>query len=319
MNDQPKKLLDQVRQAIRERHYSIRTERAYVNWIKRYILFHHKRHPRTMGVREIKAFLTHLVVDENVAASTQDQALSALLFLYRRVLEIDLPPVPSVRAKKPRRLPAILTREEAVTVIAALAGTNQIIAKLIFGSGLRLIECLRLRVHDLDFDRHQINVRDSEGEITRVTVLPASLVRPLQEHLRRVRMLFQRDLEAGHAAVYIPPAIEQKYPTAAQEWDWQYVFPARALSRDPRSGKRRRHHLGESGPQRALRKAAQLAGIPKSITCLTLRHSFAVYLLESGYDVRTVQELLGHKDVRTTMTYVRFVNRDVTNIHSPLD
>jgi len=319
MSNRPKKLLDRVRDAIREKHYSIRTEHAYVNWIKRFILFHHKRHPGTMGNIEIKTFLTHLAVDKNVAASTQDQALSAILFLYRHVLEIDPGPVAAVRAKKPRHLPVILTREEALTIIAALTGVNQLIAKLIFGSGLRLIECLRLRVHDLDFDHRQISVRDSDGKIDRLTVLPASLIAPLQEHLRRVHMIHQRDMEKGYDAVYLPAAIEQKYPAAAQKWGWQYVFPARTLSRDPRSGLTRRHHLGESGPQKAVRKAAQLSGIPKPITCIALRHSFAVRLLESGYDVRTVQELVGHKDLRTTMIYTNFVDRGPLSVSSPLD
>ncbi|RLC99145.1 MAG: integron integrase [Chloroflexi bacterium] len=330
MSNQPKKLLDQVRDAIREKQYSIRTERAYANWIKRYILFHHKRHPRAMGAPEIAAFLTHLAVDKNVAASTQNQALSALLFLYRHVLKIDLPPVVAIRAKKNHHLPTIFTKEEAITLIAALTGDNRLIAKLIFGSGLRLIECLRLRVQDLDFDYRQISVRDDTGQIARLTILPESLVLPLQEHLRRVHMIYQRDLETGHGDVYLPPAAAQKYPTAAQDWDWQYLFPARSLSRDPRalpspSGKAtgedllRRHHLGESGPQRAIRKAAQLAGIPKPITCITLRHSFAVHLLESGYDVRTVQELVGHKDLRTTMIYTNFVNRGPLGVRSPLD
>ncbi|MEA3340940.1 MAG: integron integrase [Chloroflexota bacterium] len=319
MNKRPKKLLDQVRDAIQDKQYSIRTERAYVNWIKRYILFHDKRHPREMGSAEIAAFITYLAVEKNVAASTQNQALSALLFLYHEVLDLDPGPVAAVRAKKPHHLPVVLTKEEAMLIIVALTGANQLIAKLIFGSGLRLIECLRLRVQDLNFDYRQISVRATTGEIDRVTMLPESLVQPLREHLQRVWMRHRRDLEAGHGDVYLPAAIESKYPDANRDWDWQYVFPARSLSKDPRSGKQRRHHLGESGPQRAVRKASQLTSIAKPISCMTLRHSFAVNLLESGYDVRTVQELLGHKDVKTTMTYTRFVNRATRDVHSPLD
>ncbi|OQY16711.1 MAG: integrase [Anaerolineaceae bacterium 4572_32.2] len=324
MNDKPKKLLDQVRDTIREKQYSIHTERAYVNWIKRYILFHKTeqgsvRHPKEMGSAEITAFITYLAVEKNVAASTQNQALSALLFLYHEVLELDPGPVAAVRAKRPKRLPIVLTKEEALTVIAALTGVNQLVVKLIFGSGLRLIECLRLRVQDLDFDYRQISVRDDTGEIDRVTMLPASLTQPLREHLQRVWMRHRRDLEAGHGDVYLPAALERKYLDANRDWGWQYVFPACSLSKDPRSGKRRRHHLGQSSPQRAVRKAAQLAGIAKPIGCLTLRHSFAVHLLESGYDVRTVQELLGHKDVKTTMIYTHLVNQSGLAVRSPLD
>ncbi len=319
MNQQPKKLLDQVSDTIRGKHYSIRTEQAYVNWIKRYILFHDKRHPKEMGSAEIAAFITYLAVEKNVAASTQNQALSALLFLYREVLEIDPGPVDAVRAKKPRRLPHVLTKEEALIVIAALSGDYQIIAKLMFGSGLRLIECLRLRIEALDFGYRQISVRNSTGEIDRVTMLPETLIAPLRQHLLRVRLYHRRDLNAGHGDVYLPAALEDKYPAANREWRWQYLFPARSLSDDPRSGKRRRHHLGQSGPQRAIRKAAQLTGLAKPITCLTLRHSFAVHLLESGYDVRTVQELLGHKDVKTTLVYNRLANKGSLTVRSPLD
>lgn len=319
MSEQQKKLLDQVRDAIRDKQYSIRTEQAYVNWIKRYILFHDKRHPREMGSNEIEAFLIHLAVDQRVAASTQNQALSALLFLYHEVLETDPGPVCAVRAKTPRRLPVVLTKEEALTVIAALTGVNQLIAKLMFGSGLRLIECLRLRVQDLDFDYRQISIRDATEKVDRVTMLPESLIEPLREHLRRVWMLHQRDLDDGHGDVYLPAALEREYPDANREWCWQYVFPARSLSKDPRTGKLRRHHLGESGPQRAVRKAVQLANIDRPVGCLTLRHSFAACLLEAGYDVRIVQSLLGHKDVKTTMVYTHLLDQSDLTVHSPLD
>jgi integron integrase len=321
MPNQSKKLLDQVRDILRLKHYSIRTEEAYVNWIRRFILFHDKRHPKEMGASEIEAFLTHLAVDQKVAASTQNQALSALLFLYRDVLEQDLSgdAIDAVRARQPKRMPTVLTREEALSVIAALSGTNRLIARLLYGSGLRLLECLRLRVKDLDFAYHQITVRDGKGEKDRVTVLPESLFEPLQEHLRRVRMIHDRDLDDGYGAVYLPYALERKYPNTNKEWCWQYVFPAAALSKDPRSGALRRHHLGESGPQRAVREAAKLAGVAKPVSCHTFRHSFATHLLEAGYDIRTVQELLGHKDVKTTMIYTHVLNRGGLAVRSPLD
>ncbi|HEY76062.1 MAG TPA: integron integrase [Thermoflexia bacterium] len=316
----PKKLLDQVRDAIRRKHYSIRTEEAYVSWIKRFILFHNKRHPREMGAPEIEAFLTHLAVERRVAASTQNQALSAILFLYREVLGIDLDlPLHAVRAKRPRRLPTVLTHEEALRVIAALSGTHQLMAKLLYGSGLRLMECVRLRVKDLDFDQHIILVRDGKGAKDRVTILPDSLIAPLQEHLQRVRLIHQQDLQAGYGSVYLPYALERKYPNASKEWIWQYVFPSDRLSTDPRTGVTRRHHIDPSTLQKAVRKAARLAGINKHVTCHTFRHSFATRLLETGYDIRTVQELLGHKDVKTTMIYTHVLNRGGVAVRSPLD
>lgn len=319
MNERPRKLLDQMRDLIRVKHYSIRTEQAYVNWARRYILFHNKRHPREMGAPEIAAFLTHLAVDRNVAASTQNQALAALLFLYQKVLEIDPGPVDNVRAQKPKRLPTVLTREEVRTVIGAMSGDNQLIAKLLYGSGLRLIECLRLRVKDVDFAYHQIVVRDGKGEKDRITMLPQSLIPSLREQLQRVGMLHQRDLDAGFGAVYLPYALEKKYPNANRELIWQYVFPALSRSRDPRTGVVRRHHLGESGPQKAVREAAKLAGVLKPVSCHVFRHSFATHLLEDGYDIRTVQELLGHKDVKTTMIYTHVLNRGGLAVRSPLD
>ncbi len=320
MSKRPKKLLDRVREAIRLKHYSIRTEEAYVYWIKRYIFFHNKRHPREMGAPEIEAFLTHLAVKENVAASTQNQALSALLFLYREVLHQDLDfPIDAVRAKRPKRLPTVLTREEVRKVLGQLSGTHRLMAQLLYGSGLRLMECVRLRVKDVDFAQHLIVVRDGKGEKDRVTMLPESLVESLQVHLQSVRLLHEEDLARGYGAVYLPYALERKYPNAGREWIWQYVFPASKLSKDPRSGEVRRHHIHESSLQKAVRKAAQLAGLPKRVTCHTFRHSFATHLLEAGYDIRTVQELLGHKDVRTTMIYTHVLNRGRLAVRSPLD
>jgi integron integrase len=315
-----KKLLDRVRDAIRTKHYSIRTEEAYVNWIKRFILFHDKRHPQEMEATEIEEFLTHLAVDKKVAASTQNQALSAILFLYQEVLHKDLErPLDAVRVKQPKRLPTVLTKEEVQRVLAAMSGNYQLIARLLYGSGLRLVECLRLRVKDVDFGQHQIIVRDGEGGKDRVTVLPDSLIEPLQKHLRRVEMLHQNDLDDGYGAVYLPDALEQKYPNANCEWIWQYVFPSKRPSKDPRSGVTRRHHLHESAVQRAVRKAAKLAGINKPVSPHTFRHSFATHLLENGYDIRTVQELLGHKDVKTTMVYTHVLNRGGLAVRSPLD
>ena len=309
METKPKKLLDQVRDALRLKHYSIRTENSYVDWIRRYILFHHKRHPAEMGTAEIEAFLTHLAVEEHVAASTQNQALSALLFLYREVLHQDPGPIDALRARKPKRLPTVLTRDEVQRVIAQMSGTHQLMAKLLYGSGLRLMECLRLRVKDVDFTMRTITVRDGKGGQDRVTILPDSLIPPLQEHLQAVKALHNQDLAQGYGAVYLPDALERKYPNTNKEWGWQYLFPATRLSVDPRSGAVRRHHLDESGLQKAIRQAAQRAGISKPVSPHTLRHSFATHLLQAGYDIRTVQELLGHKDVKTTMIYTHVLQR----------
>ena len=315
----PKKLLDQVRDAIRLKHYSIRTEEAYVNWIKRYILFHDKRHPTEMGAPEVEAFLTHLAVKENVAASTQNQALSALLFLYREVLHQDLGAIDALRARRPKRLPTVLTKEETLRLIGCLSGTHQLMAKLIYGSGLRLMECLRLRVKDLDFDHRAIIVRDGKGAEDRMTVLPDSLIPLLQEHLQRVKALHDQDLARGYGAVYLPDALARKYPNADKEWGWQYVFVASSLSQDPRSGVMRRHHLHESSLQKAIKEAARLAGIVKPVGPRTLRHCFATHLLEAHCDIRTVQKLLGHKDVKTTMIYTHVLQRGGLAVRSPLD
>jgi len=315
----PKELLEQVHDAIRLKHCSIRTEEAYVNWVKRYIYFHGVRHPAEMGAAEVEAFLTHLAVKENVAASTQNQALSALLFLYREVLHQDLGPVDALRAKRPKRLPTVLTKEETLRLIACLSGTHQLMAKLIYGSGIRLMECLRLRVKDLEFERRAIIVRDGKGAQDRVTVLPDSLIPLLQEHLQRVKALHQQDLARGFGSVYLPDALARKYPNADKEWSWQYVFPASSLSPDPRSGVVRRHHLHESSLQKAIKEAARLAGIAKPVGPHTLRHCFATHLLEAHYDIRTVQELLGHKDVKTTRIYTHVLNRGGLAVRSPLD
>ena len=276
MNTPPtRKLLDQVRDVLRLKHYSIRTEQAYVDWIKRFILFHGKRHPSDMGRAEVEAFLTHLAVDQNVAASTQNQALCALEFLYREVLHQELDgPINSVRAKKPHRLPTVLTKEETRRVLDLMSGTHQLMAKLLYGAGLRLMECVRLRVQDIDFAQHQIIVRDGKGSKDRITMLPDALVPFLQEHLKRVKLLHESDLAQGYGSVYLPYALERKYPNAAQEWLWQYVFPSDRLSVDPRSGAKRRHHIDENTLQKAVRQAALQAGLTKRVSCHTFRHSF---------------------------------------------
>jgi integron integrase len=315
-----KRLLDQVRDAIRVKHYSIRTEEAYVNWIKRFILFHGKRHPNDMGAAEVESFLTHLAVDENVAASTQNQALSALLFLYREVLRKDLDAtIDSVRAQKPKRLPTVLTKDEARQVLTHLTGSHALMAKLLYGAGLRLLECLRLRVQDLDFEHRAIIVRDTKGNEDRVTMLPDSLIEPLRTQLQRVKRLHEEDLAKGYGSVYLPDALERKYPNASREWLWQYVFPSDRLSVDPRSGSVRRHHADESSLQKAIRQTAKATGITKHVSPHTFRHSFATHLLENRYDIRTVQELLGHKDVKTTMIYTHVLQRGGLAVRSPLD
>ena len=314
------KLLDQVRGKIRLKHYSIRTEQAYVDWIRRFILHFGKRHPRELGAANVEAFLTHLAVAGNVAASTQNQAKSALLFLYREVLETELPWLDNVeRARAPKRLPVVLTREEVQGVLGRLTGTHWLIASLLYGAGLRIMEGLRLRVKDVEFSRKEILVRDGKGFKDRVTMLPAALAAPLAEHLKRVKALHEQDLAAGRGAVHLPYALERKYPGAARDWGWQYVFPSANLSEDPRSGIERRHHLQDQAVQRAMRQAVRDAGIAKPATPHTLRHSFATHLLEGGYDIRTVQELLGHADVSTTMIYTHVLNRGGRGVTSPLD
>ena len=315
-----KKLLDQVREVIRLKHYSIRTEQTYVDWIKRYIFFHGKRHPREMGAAEIEGFLTDLAVRRGVAASTQNQALNALVFLYREVLHQEAGEFSAVRAKRPSRLPTVLTKGEVHRLIAAMkAGTYRLMARLLYGTGMRLMECVRLRVKDLILEQNQIVVREGKGAKDRVTILPASLKAELEEHLVRVKLLHERDLAAGAGAVYLPYALAAKYPGASREWGWQYVFPSASLSQDPRGGQVRRHHASETGLQRAVKEALRLAGIHKPASCHSLRHSFATHLLEAGYDIRTVQELLGHASVETTQIYTHVMQRPGLGVKSPLD
>lgn len=320
MNKPPKRLLDQVRDRIRMKHYSIRTEQAYVSWIKRFILFHNKKHPKNMGKQEIESFLTHLALDLNVASSTQNQAFNAILFLYNRVLHQPLEDkISAVRAKKPRLLPTVMTNDEALAVLGALSGIHQLMAKLLYGSGLRLMECIRLRVKDVDFGMNQIMVRDGKGKIDRVTMLPESVNSDLKEHLKRVKAIHDNDLNRGYGRVFLPYALGRKYPNADREWGWQYVFPSSSLSKDPRTGAIRRHHVHESSLQKAVKEAVRLVRISKPASCHTFRHSFATRLLENGYDIRTVQELLGHKDVNTTMIYTHVLNRGGKAVRSPLE
>lgn len=314
------RLLDQVRGKIRLKHYSLRTEQAYSDWIRRFIRFHDKRHPREMGAAEVEAFLTHLAVAGKVAASTQNQAKSALLFLYKEVLESELPWLDNVeQAKTPKRLPVVLTRSEVQALLTRVEGPHWLMASLLYGAGLRLMECLRLRVKDVDFTRKEILVRDGKGFKDRVTMLPAALVEPLRTHLERVRELHRRDISDGFGAVYLPYALERKYPNAAREWIWQYVFPSAKRSVDPRSGETRRHHVQDQALQRAIKQAVRDADLSKPATPHTLRHSFATHLLEGGYDIRTVQELLGHSDVSTTMIYTHVLNKGGHGVTSPLD
>jgi len=313
-------LLERVRRQIRLLHYSIRTEEAYVSHVKRFILFHRKRHPSEMGADEIRQYVSHLANEGRVSASTQNQALSALLFLYREVLGSDLPFIDGIeRAKRPVRLPVVLTRVEVERVLASLSGTHHLMAGLLYGSGLRLMECVRLRVKDVDFGYSQITVRDGKGEKDRRTVLPRQLIAPLREHLARVRQMHEQDLWKSYGRVYLPYALERKYPNAAAEWAWQWVFPATKLSVDPRSGEVRRHHAAEDLLQKAVKRAVAQAGVAKRASCHTLRHSFATHLLETGYDIRTVQELLGHSDVSTTMIYTHVLNKGGRGVRSPLD
>lgn len=314
------RLLEQVSEKCRVKHYSIRTERSYSQWIRRFILFHDKKHPLNMGAPEVEAFLTHLAVKRNVAPSTQNQALAALLFLYRNVLEIDLPWLDNVtRAKKPSRLPVVMTAEEVRLVLAQLDGVHHCVASLMYGSGLRLMEAIRLRVKDVDFARQEIIVRDGKGGKDRRTMLPGSLIQALQHQLDRVRTFHEQDLLAGVAPVYFPYALERKYPNAGKELAWQYLFPAKQTSLDPRTHITRRHHLGEKAFQRSIKNAVRLSNINKPATSHTFRHSFATHLLEGGYDIRTVQELLGHNDVKTTQIYTHVLNRGGYAVISPLE
>lgn len=312
--------MDSVRAALRARHYSYLTEKAYTSWIRRYIIFHDRRHPRTMGSAEITAFLTHLAVDNRVAPSSQNQALQALLFLYRRVLNIDLPWLQEVvRAKKPVRLPTVLTPNEVQRLLAELDGVYWLIASLLYGSGLRLLECLRLRVKDIDLAHRQILVRSGKGNKDRVTILPDAVLPALRAHLVRRHTQHRGDLDRGSGATYLPDALHRKYPNASTEWGWQFVFAAREDTHFPEHGQRLRWHLHEKSVQRAVRRAAVQAKLAKPATCHTLRHSFATHLLQNGQDIRTIQQLLGHKDLSTTMIYTHVVGRSATGTVSPLD
>ena len=315
-----KRLLDQVRDVTRLKHYSLRTERTYCGWITRFIRFHRMRHPTEMSEAEVAQFLTHLARSGNVSASTQNQALSALLFLYKEVLKQEIGWLQNVeRAKKRARLPVVLTRDEVHKVFAHLHGTARLMAGLLYGSGLRLMECVRLRVKDIDFGYARITVRDAKSGRDRITILPVNITAPLQLHLQKIKLQHEQDLADGFGEVWLPDALARKYPRAAREWGWQFVFPSSRISTDPRTQIKRRHHIDETALQQAVKRAVQAARLTKPASCHTFRHSFATHLLENGYDIRTVQELLGHKDVTTTMIYTHVLNRPGIAVKSPLD
>lgn len=319
MADSPR-LLDQVRRHARLRHLSPRTEEAYVRWIRRFILFHGKRHPSEMGEREISTFLTYLATENQVAAATQNQALSALLFLYRNVLERGFGELDGlVRARRPKKLPVVLDREETRRLLACLEGGDLLVASLLYGAGLRLLECLRLRIKDIDLGYGQVTVRSGKGNRDRVTLLPEGVRAPLRRHLEEVRSLHGRDLDAGYGRAVLPYALERKYPGAPTAWAWQFAFPAARRSRDPHSGVIARHHRSAHSVQRSIRRASRRARLAKRATCHALRHSFATHLLEDGYDIRTVQELLGHRHVKTTMIYTHVLNKGGRGVRSPFD
>jgi integron integrase len=316
-----KKLLDLYSEALRNRHYSLRTEGTYISWVRQFILYHNKRHPRDMGPAEINEFISDLVNRRTVAASTQNQAISAIMFLYRNVLhmELDEARLLPIRPTRPKRIPTVLSRDEAKTVIARMEGIYKLMAQIMYGSGLRLMEVIRLRVKDIDFENRQIIVRDGKGENDRITPFPDLLVAPMRLHIHQVRIQHELDLAQGLGTVHLPYALERKYPNANREFAWQYAFPATVISTDPITGIRRRHHLAESNLQRAVKRATRLAKVDKPVTPHIFRHSFATHLLEGGYDIRTVQELLGHKDVKTTMIYTHVLNRGGFAVKSPLD
>ncbi len=317
---EPQKLMDQIRNKIRIRGYSIRTEKTYMDWNKRFILFHNKKHPKNMGAQEVEQFLTFLAVNRNVAASTQNQAKCAILFLYKEVLNINLEWLGNIKnAKTPELLPVVLTKNEVNRVIPFLDGAYWIMTNILYGAGLRVMEGVRLRVKDIEFEMNQIIVRNGKGKKDRVSVLPGIIKNPLILHLKKVKALHDKDLKEGYGEVYLPYALERKYPSANKEWTWQYVFPAKKRSVDPRSGKIRRHHIGEKALRRVIRKASIAAKIYKQVGPHTFRHSFATHLLEAGYDIRTVQELLGHKDLRTTMIYTHVLNKGGKGVISPAD
>jgi integron integrase len=313
-------LMDDMRAALRSRHYSRHTEQAYCRWVVRYLRFHGLRHPAEMAEPELNAFVTHLAVADHVSASTQTQALSALLFLYRKVLHREVGELESlVRAHKPRRLPVVLSRDEVRAVLAELDGDAWLMASLMYGAGLRLMECLRLRIQDVAFARAELTVRDGKGGSDRSTMLPAAVVPSLSLQITRAKAMHRRDLDDGWGRIALPEALERKYPTAPTDWRWQWVFPQQKRWTNRRTGEQGRHHVHPTSVQRAMREAVQRAGIDKHATCHTLRHSFATHLLESGYDIRTIQELLGHKDVSTTMIYTHVLNKGGRGVRSPLD
>ncbi|MEB2334226.1 MAG: integron integrase [Anaerolineaceae bacterium] len=317
----PRKLLDQYRDKIRLKQYSYRTEHTYAQWVRDYILFHGKRHPKDMGLPEINQFIIHLVTERKASASTQNQAISAILFLYRNVLEIQLDEskLNFIRPKKGKRIPNVLSVSEAKEIIANMAYPYKLMAQIMYGGGLRLMECLRLRVKDIDFEYHRILVYDGKGSDDRVTILPDAIITPIKEHLIRVKAQHDKDLSKGFGLVAIPFALDKKYPHAGKQWIWQYVFPASTLYTDPETGVTSRHHIHETALQRAIRDAVKSAKIDKRVTPHTFRHSFATHLLQNGYDIRTVQELLGHKDVKTTMIYTHVLQRGGLAVKSPLD
>ncbi|MBA7683278.1 Tyrosine recombinase XerD [subsurface metagenome] len=319
MNTGKPKLLDQMKTIMRIKHYSLKTEKSYVHWVRRYIYFHKKQHPIQMGALNVQKFLSYLAVEQHVSASTQNQALNALVFLYKHVLKKELGSIDAVRARRPKHLPVVLTVEETQRVLSQLSGVKQLMARLLYGSGLRLMECLRLRVKDVDISANQIIVRDGKGFKDRVTILAETVVPVLNEHLILVEALHKDFLGRGYGEVELPYALARKYPNAKSEWGWQYVFPAKNISTDPRSGIKRRHHIHESNLQKAVKNAVRLSGISKHVGCHTFRHCFATHLLEMGVDIRTVQELLGHKDVKTTMIYTHVMKKPGIDVKSPLD
>jgi len=318
--DNKPKLLEQLSQAMRSRHYSRKTEATYIHWIKRFIFFHHVRHPKDMAEPEINAFLTHLAVKEHVSASTQNQALCAIIFLYKYVLNRKIGDIGEViRARNPVRLPVVMTKDEVKAVLSNLTGDKWIIVYLMYGAGLRLMECLRLRIQDLDFSKNQIIVRSGKGDKDRITMFPESVKKPLIEHLSKVKKIHESDIANGFGRVLLPDALVRKYPNASKEWRWQWVFPQETLWQNKKTGERGRHHIDESIIQKSVKDAVARAGLLKRATCHTFRHSFAAHLLEDGYDIRTVQELLGHKDLKTTMIYTHVLNKGPSAVRSPAD
>ncbi|HRJ58816.1 MAG TPA: integron integrase [Anaerolineales bacterium] len=318
---QGKKLLDQYRDHIRLKQYSPRTEKTYIQWVREYILYHNKRHPKEMGAPEINQFITHLVVDRKASASTQNQVISAILFLYRNVLhiELDQTDLGFIRPKRSKRVPTVLSKDEAKTIIQNLTSPYKLMVQIMYGAGLRLMECLRLRIKDIDFENHRILVYDGKGGDDRQTPLPDSIIPTLREHLAKTRAIHQKDLAHGRGSVHMPFALAKKFPNAHTSWIWQYVFPASTFITDKEDGIMRRHHIHETALQRAIKQAATLSKIQKRVTPHTFRHSFATHLLQNGYDIRTVQELLGHKDVKTTMIYTHVLQRGGLAVKSPLD